>query len=102
VVLLDEATAALDPQNEAAVGRVLDAMAGRRTLVVIAHRLQIVLAADQIIVLDGGRVVEMGTHNELRALGGRYATFWRERTSARRWRLARGYGAASAGNEDEE
>ncbi|WP_416960533.1 ABC transporter ATP-binding protein [Streptomyces sp. Agncl-13] len=87
VMLLDEATSSLDPANEAAVQQTLDALSGRRTLVVVAHRLQTVVGADRIVVLDGGRVVESGTHHELLERGGRYADFWRERSRAHGWRL---------------
>ncbi|MFI6503355.1 ABC transporter ATP-binding protein [Nonomuraea typhae] len=88
IVLLDEATAALDPENEAALMDALSALARDRTLLVIAHRLQTVARADQIVVLDGGRVAESGTHERLLELGGRYAAFWRERSRAQGWRLA--------------
>ncbi len=72
VLLLDEATSALDAEAEAAVQQGLNqAMAGR-TVLVIAHRLATVQGADQILVLDGGRVVESGSHQQLMALGGRY------------------------------
>ena len=72
VLLLDEATSALDAESEAAVQQGLNqAMAGR-TVLVIAHRLATVQGADQILVLDGGRVVESGSHQQLMALGGRY------------------------------
>jgi ATP-binding cassette subfamily B protein len=86
-VLLDEATAALDPENEAAVHAALAELAADRTVLVIAHRLDTIAAADHIAVLDDGRVVEAGRHTELLAAGGRYAAFWAERTRAHGWRL---------------
>jgi ATP-binding cassette, subfamily B, bacterial len=73
VLVLDEATSALDVQTEAAVGEALEELASGRTTIVIAHRLSTVRDADQIAVLDGGLVVERGTHEELLAAGGRYA-----------------------------
>ncbi len=88
IVLLDEATAALDPENEAAIERALQALVADKTLVVIAHRLATVVAADQIAVLDDGRIAQRGTHAELLAEGGIYAGFWRERTRAGGWRIA--------------
>ena len=73
ILLLDEATSALDAENERLVQRALaDAMVGRTTLV-IAHRLATVLAADRIVVMDAGQVVDEGTHAELIARGGLYA-----------------------------
>lgn len=76
VVVLDEATAFADPENEAAVQDALSILLRGRTLLVIAHRLGSVVGADRIVVLDGGRVVETGTHVELVAAGGTYAGLW--------------------------
>ncbi|TKJ28720.1 ABC transporter ATP-binding protein [Blastococcus sp. CCUG 61487] len=77
IVILDEATAHLDSQSEAAVQQALDTALSGRTALVIAHRLSTVRSADRILVVDGGRIVESGTHAELLALGGRYADLHR-------------------------
>ncbi|WP_030760592.1 ABC transporter ATP-binding protein [Streptomyces sp. NRRL F-2664] len=77
VLLLDEATAALDLATEAQVNRATDRLAGRRTTLVVAHRLTTAARADRVVVMDRGRVVEDGSHAELLARGGRYAELWR-------------------------
>ncbi|MFT4041954.1 MAG: ABC transporter ATP-binding protein [Gordonia sp. (in: high G+C Gram-positive bacteria)] len=76
LLLLDEATATLDQATESLVLAAGAALAHRRTSVIVAHRLATAARADRIAVIDGGRVVELGTHRELLALGGRYRTFW--------------------------
>jgi len=82
VLLLDEATSALDPKTERAIAATLDRVGAGRTTVAITHRLGTVVDYDRIVVLDQGRVVEQGTHDELLARGGVYATLWAEQTGA--------------------
>lgn len=89
IVLLDEATAALDIGNEIAIGEAVDAIRADRTLIVVAHRLQTIMTADRIIMLDGsGGIRETGTHADLLAHGGAYARYWTERVDAAGWQLA--------------
>ncbi|GAA2959826.1 ABC transporter ATP-binding protein [Glutamicibacter bergerei] len=76
VVILDEATAALDSSNEAAVQATLGEALEHRTALIIAHRLSTIRSADQILVVEGGRIVERGTHSDLLALGGRYSELY--------------------------
>jgi ATP-binding cassette subfamily B protein len=76
ILVLDEATSALDSRTEQAIQDTLDGVARNRTTIVIAHRLSTVVGADQIVVLDDGRVAERGTHDELLERGGLYADLW--------------------------
>ncbi len=81
VLLLDEATAALDPATEAVVLAASEHLSRPRTTFVVAHRLATAARADRIVVLDGGRIVEEGSHSELLAAGGHYASLWRHGTT---------------------
>ena len=89
IVLFDEATSALDPENEHRVTAAMDVLRQNASLIVIAHKLDTITAADQIVVLDeNGRVVQIGTHSQLFAeAGGQYRAFWDARTRAAGWRL---------------
>jgi ATP-binding cassette subfamily B protein len=88
VVLLDEATASLDPENEYDVQRAIDALIRGRTVVVVAHRLKTVRRADNIFVLDGGRIVEQGTHETLLMRNGLYARLWRLQQESLGWSIS--------------
>lgn len=88
ILLVDEATAALDAENQAAIADTLARLRGRRTLIVIAHQLSTIAMADQIAVLDDGRLAEQGTHAQLRERQGLYAHFLAQREAAKGWRIA--------------
>lgn len=87
IVILDEPTSALDSDSEVAVQAAVDELVRERTVLVIAHRLSTIARADQILVLEEGRIVERGAHDDLLALDGRYADMWRAQTDARRWTI---------------
>src|SRR5690606_2772211 len=76
ILVLDEATSAVDNETEAAIQRSLEAVGQGRTVIVIAHRLSTVRHADRIHVLEGGRIAESGTHDDLVRSGGLYAALW--------------------------
>ncbi|WP_391572915.1 ABC transporter ATP-binding protein [Cohnella sp.] len=82
IILLDEATASLDPENEAEIQKAIDRLVRGRTLIVVAHRLKTVQHADQIVVLDHGRIAELGGHDELLSLNGLYARLWQRQHGA--------------------
>jgi ATP-binding cassette, subfamily B, heavy metal transporter len=91
ILVLDEATSALDSHTEQEIQDALDRVSRNRTSLVIAHRLSTIVAADEIIVLDQGRIAERGTHGQLLAAGGLYASMWNRQREAQeaREKLAR-------------
>ena len=87
IVILDEATANVDPENEAELTRAIEELTKEKTIIMIAHRLKTVEHADQIIVIDGGKIVEQGKHSELMQQEGIYRTFVEDRKKAVSWKL---------------
>ena len=87
IVVLDEATAFADPENEVLIQKAFATLTGGKTVIMIAHRLSTVTRADKIIVLDGGQVAEEGTHEELIEKSGLYARMWNEYNQAAKWKI---------------
>ena len=98
IVILDEATASIDPENESLIQGALSELTRGKTVVVIAHRLATIEHADQILVVDGGRIVQRGTHEELLGQEGTYRRFVEIRSRAEGWRI----GGAPVGELREE
>ncbi|HML59407.1 MAG TPA: ABC transporter ATP-binding protein [Solidesulfovibrio sp.] len=88
VILLDEATAALDPENEIYIQEALDRLVEDKTVVVIAHRLNTIVEADHIIVLDDGMIVQQGKHNRLMQENGLYRRLWDEQQKFKSWKFS--------------
>ncbi|MEM6432834.1 MAG: ABC transporter ATP-binding protein [Cyanobacteria bacterium P01_D01_bin.115] len=88
IVLLDEATASIDPENERLIQQAIQSLSAEKTLIVIAHRLTTIAAADQILVLDQGQIVEHGRHPELVEQGGLYARLWDVKARSHGWKIA--------------
>ena len=87
IIVLDEATANVDPENEADLMKAIDALTKEKTIIMIAHRLKTVRNADQIVVIDGGKIVQQGTHDMLMQADGIYRSFVESRREAASWRL---------------
>lgn len=96
VVILDEATANVDPENESRLQQAIAELTRNKTIIMIAHRLKTVRNADQILVLDGGKIAQRGRHEELMAQGGLYADFVGMREQSIGWKLGRKPAAARA------
>ena len=101
IVVLDEATAFADPENEAMIQKAFATLTKGRTVIMIAHRLSTVVGADKIIVLDNGKVSEEGTHTELVQANGLYARMWKEYNQAVKWRISQADPAVSVSAKKE-
>ena len=88
IILLDEATASVDPENEVHLQQAISALVKNKTLIVIAHRLSTIRDADQVLVVDNGKIAQKGVHADLIQQKGIYQNFWNIRQKARNWKLA--------------
>lgn len=87
IIILDEATANVDPENEKELVEAIDALTKEKTIIMIAHRLKTVLNADQIVVVDSGKIAQLGTHTQLMQEGGIYKNFVNARQQAAGWKI---------------
>ncbi len=87
IILLDEATAALDPENEIHIQRAIQELVREKTVVVIAHKLQTIRNADQIIVIKDGHISETGSHPELLEHKGLYSQYWNTQQTTSGWKI---------------
>jgi ATP-binding cassette subfamily B protein len=89
ILILDEATAFIDPENEALIQDAINKLIHNKTLIVIAHRISTIIAADEILVLDKGRIAASGTHEQLLAGSTLYKNMWEAHVFAQDWTLSR-------------
>lgn len=87
IVLLDEATASVDPENEVAIQKAINSLVKSKTLMIIAHRLSTITTADQILVMNQGQIVERGKHEDLLSINGAYQRLWESRQQANTWKV---------------
>lgn len=91
ILVLDEATAFADPENECLIQKAIEQLICNKTVIMIAHRLSTVKNADNILVVDNGRLAEQGTHDELLKRKGRYSSLWKRYTQSLEWKMVGGY-----------
>lgn len=87
IIILDEATANVDPENEKELVEAIDVLTKEKTIIMIAHRLKTVRNADQIVVVDSGKIAQLGTHTQLMQEGGIYKNFINARQQAAGWKI---------------
>lgn len=88
IILLDEATASVDPDNERYIQQAINELVKNKTLIVIAHKLSTIKSADKILVIDEGQVIEEGSHDDLIGKKNKYYEFWQKRVNSRSWKIA--------------
>ena len=100
IVVLDEATAFADPENESLIQKALQSLSKGKTVLMIAHRLTSIVNADQILVVQGGQIVERGTHKELVEKGGTFAKMWKDYQQSVTWTIGANAGSNNNGGEN--